>query len=29
VGKMQLGEGNRAVSLDNALAAHVFVSSPA
>ncbi len=27
-GKMQLGEGNRAVSLDNALAAHVFVSSP-
>jgi DtxR family Mn-dependent transcriptional regulator len=28
-GKMQLGEGNRAVSLDNTLAAHVFVSSPA
>jgi DtxR family Mn-dependent transcriptional regulator len=28
-GKMQLGEGTRAVSLDNTLAAHVFVSSPA
>jgi DtxR family Mn-dependent transcriptional regulator len=28
-GKMQLGEGNRAVSLDNAMAALVFVSSPA
>lgn len=28
-GKVQLGEGTRAVALDDAIAAHVFVSSPA
>jgi DtxR family Mn-dependent transcriptional regulator len=28
-GKVQLGEGTRAVALENAIAAHVFVSSPA
>jgi DtxR family Mn-dependent transcriptional regulator len=27
-GKVQLGDGNRAVALDDAIAAHVFVSSP-
>jgi DtxR family Mn-dependent transcriptional regulator len=27
-GKVQLGEGSRAVALDDAIAAHVFVSSP-
>lgn len=28
-GRVRLGEGNRAVALDDAIAAHVFVSSPA
>jgi DtxR family Mn-dependent transcriptional regulator len=28
-GKVQLGEGSRAVALEDAIAAHVFVSSPA